>query len=54
MIYKYLIQLNIGKTIYNISASSEKEAYKIILKHEKFYNPKWGYKLLNNKLEIME
>tara|TARA_A100001515_G_scaffold53399_1_gene42304 strand:+ start:884 stop:1048 length:165 start_codon:yes stop_codon:yes gene_type:complete len=54
MTIKYLIQLNIGKTIYNISASSEEEAYEIILKHEKFYNPEWGYKLLNNKLEIME
>ena len=54
MTIKYLIQLNIGKTIYNISASSEEEAYEIILEHEKFYNPKWGYKLLNNKLEITE
>ena len=29
-------------------ADMEKEG--IILEHEKFYNPKWGYKLLNNKL----
>ena len=54
MINKYLIQLNVGKTIYNISATSAEDAYKTILEHEKFYNPEWGYKLLNNKLQIME
>ena len=51
---KYLIQLNVGKTIYNISSTSEEDAYKTILKHEIFYNPEWGYKLLNNKLQIVE
>ena len=54
MINKYLIQLNVGKTIYNISSTSEEDAYKTILKHERFYNPEWGYKLLNNKLQIEE
>ena len=54
MINKYRIQLNVGKTIYNISSTSELDAYKTILKYEKFYNPKWGYKLLNNKLQIRE
>jgi hypothetical protein len=43
---KYLIQLNVGQTIYNISATSENKAYRAILSHEKFYNPEWGYKVL--------
>lgn len=43
---KYLIQLNVGLTIYNISATSESQAYRAILSHEKFYNAEWGYKVL--------
>ena len=42
----YVIQLNVGLTIYNISATSENKAYRAILSHEKFYNPEWGYKVL--------
>ena len=43
---KYLIQLNVGLTIYNISATSENQAYRAILSHDKWYNPEWGYKVL--------
>ena len=43
---KYLIQLNVGHTIYNISATSENKAYRAILSHDKWYNPEWGYKVL--------
>ena len=43
---KYLIQLNVGQTIYNISATSENKAYRAILRHDKWYNPEWGYKVL--------
>ena len=43
---KYLIQLNVGLTIYNISATSENKAYRAILSHDKWYNPEWGYKIL--------
>jgi hypothetical protein len=48
---KYLIKLNVGGTVYNISAPSEQSAWDQILKHETFYNSEWGYTLLNNKLE---
>ena len=42
----YVIQLNVGLTIYNISATSENKAYRAILSHDKWYNPEWGYKVL--------
>jgi len=43
---KYLIQLNVGHTIYNIPATSVTKAYRAILSHDKWYNPEWGYKVL--------
>ena len=43
---KYLIQLNVGHTIYNISAASQDKAYRAILSYDKWYNPEWGYKVL--------
>ena len=48
---KYLIKLNVVGTVYNISAPTEQDAWHQVLKHETFYNPDWGYTLLNNKLE---
>ena len=48
---KYLIKLNVGGTVYNLSAPTEQDAWHQVLKHETFYNPDWGYTLLNNKLE---
>lgn len=48
---KYLIKLNVGGTVYNISAPSEQSAWDQILKHETFYNSEWGYTLLNDKLK---
>ena len=48
---KYLIKLNVGGTVYNLSAPTEQAAWQQVLRHETFYNPNWGYTLLNNKLE---
>ena len=42
----YVIQLNVGQAIYNISATSVNKAYRAILSHDKLYNPEWGYKVL--------
>lgn len=48
---KYLIKLNVLNTVYNVSAASESVAWAMVCRWERFYNPDWGYTLLDDRLE---